>query len=99
MEIVHLLQNEGAEVLACEPFKPDAKLEGVTIVPSIDDAIRTADVLLLLVKHTEFTKLDPEALLKKTNSRIVVDAVDGWAAAAWKKAGFRVMKLGSGKTE
>ena len=99
VEIVHLLQNEGAEVLACEPFKPDAKLEGVTIVPSIDDAIRTADALLLLVKHTEFTKLDPEALLKKTNSRIVVDSVDGWAAAAWKKAGFRIMKLGSGKTE
>ena len=99
VEIVHLLQREGAEVLACEPFKPEANLEGVTIAPSIEDAVRNADALLLLVKHSDFTKLVPEALAKKTNARIAIDTVDGWDSPVWKKAGFRVVKLGSGKPD
>lgn len=98
VEIVHVLQKQGAEVLAWEPFKPDAKLGGVTIAPSFDEAVRSADALLLLVKHAEFKNLDPGSLAKKTNARIVVDTVDSWTSPAWEKTGFRVVKLGSGKT-
>jgi UDP-N-acetyl-D-mannosaminuronic acid dehydrogenase len=96
-EVIRLLQNQGADVLACEPFKPDAKLPGVAIAPTLDEAVRDADLLLLLVRHTEFTKLSPQALAKKTKARIAVDAVNGWNASAWKNAGFRFMRLGSGK--
>jgi len=96
-EVVRILQKGDAAVLACEPFKPDAKLPGITIVPTLDEAIRDADLLLLLVRHTEFTQLTPETLTKKTKARIVVDAVNGWDASAWKNAGFRFTRLGSGK--
>ena len=99
VEVVHLLQKEGADVLACEPFKPDAKLDGIVIAPTLDDAIRSADALVLLVKHTQFINLTPAQLAGKTNARIIIDTVDGWASAEWKKAGFRVAKLGSGKTD
>ncbi|MCK7466917.1 MAG: UDP binding domain-containing protein [Desulfosudis oleivorans] len=54
-EIVHLLQNEGAEVKAWEPFKPDANLPGIHMASSLEDAIKDADAIVLLVKHTEFT--------------------------------------------
>lgn len=96
VEVAHLLQNAGATVLACEPFKPDAKLPGITIV-SFEEAVRDADVLLLLVKHTEFKNLSPELAAKQTKARIAIDTVHGWESSLWQNAGFRLIRLGSGK--
>lgn len=98
VEVAHLLQKEGAQVLACEPFKPDANLPNLTIAPTFEDSIREADVLLLLVKHTEFTKLTPNKVAQQTKTRIVIDTVNGWDVSQWRNAGFRVVKLGSGKS-
>lgn len=98
VEVAHLLQKEGAQVLACEPFKPDANLPNLTIAPTFEDSIREADVLLLLVKHTEFTKLTPNKVAQQTKTRIVIDTVNGWDVSQWRSAGFRVVKLGSGKS-
>ncbi|GAB1471882.1 nucleotide sugar dehydrogenase [Chloroflexota bacterium] len=97
VEVVQLLGREGAQVLACEPFKPDANLPNVTIAATFDEAVRDADALILLVRHTEFTKLSPEETAKKTKARIIIDTVNGWDAAQWQNAGFRFVKLGSGK--
>jgi UDP-N-acetyl-D-mannosaminuronic acid dehydrogenase len=96
-EVVHLLQNEGANVLTWEPFKPDAKLEGINMAKSFDDAIQDADLILLLVKHTEFTKLNPKEVAQKTKAKIVVDTVNAWNVDEWKSAGFEVFRLGVGK--
>ena len=96
-EVVHILQKEGAQVLACEPFKPDAKLPGITIAPTLDDAIRDADAILLLVRHTEFIELTAETVAQKTKARTAIDTVNGWDVAQWKNAGFHLVKLGSGK--
>ncbi|MCB9110975.1 MAG: nucleotide sugar dehydrogenase [Anaerolineales bacterium] len=96
-EVVHILQKEGAQVLACEPFKPDAKLPGITIAPTLDDAIRDADAILLLVRHTEFIELTAETVAQKTKARTAIDTVNGWDVAQWQNAGFHLVKLGSGK--
>ena len=96
-EVVHILQKEGAQVLACEPFKPDAKLPGITIAPTLDDAIREADAILLLVRHTEFIELTAETVAQKTKARTAIDTVNGWDVAQWQNAGFHLVKLGSGK--
>ncbi len=98
-EVVHLLQKAGANVLAWEPFKPDAKLQGITMAASLEDAIKEADALVLLVKHTEFSNLTPEDLAGKTNAKIVVDTVHGWNQEAWKKAGFQFHRLGDNKSK
>jgi UDP-N-acetyl-D-mannosaminuronic acid dehydrogenase len=97
VEVVHLLEKEGAQVLACEPFKPDANLPGITIAPTFEDAVQNADALLFLVKHTEFMELDTKTVAQKTTARTLIDTVNGWDAAQWQNAGFRVVKLGSGK--
>ena len=96
-EIVHLLQHEGAQVKAWEPFKPDANLAGITMSPTFEDAIQEVDALLLLVKHTEFTKLDPNEVLNKTKARIAIDTVRGWDDQKWQNAGFKFLRLGVGK--
>lgn len=98
VEVVHLLQKSGAEVLACEPFKPDANLPGITIAPTLDESIHDVDAILLLVRHSEFIKLDPNHVAKQTKARIVIDTVNGWDTTEWTKVGFHFVKLGSGKT-
>lgn len=96
-EVVHLLQKEGAQVNAWEPFKPDANLPGITIAPTFDDAIKDADALLLLVKHTEFTKLVPAQVAQKSKARVAFDTVNGWDGEIWQNAGFKLTRLGVGK--
>lgn len=97
-EIVHLLQGEGAEVKAWEPFKPDGNLAGITMASTLDDAIEDADVLLLLVNHTEFKGLNPIAIAGKTKARILVDTVNGWNDKLWSSAGFTLFRLGDTKS-
>ena len=67
------------------------------MAPSLEDAIKEADLLLLLVKHTEFVYLDPFEIASKTNARMLVDCVNGWNAEAWRAAGFNVFRLGVNK--
>jgi UDP-N-acetyl-D-mannosaminuronic acid dehydrogenase len=98
-EVVHLLQAEGAEVKAWEPFKPDAKLPGINMSPTLDEAIKEADALVLLVKHTEFTRFDPTTIAKKTKARILIDTVSGWERKAWQSAGFTFFRLGDNKSQ
>jgi len=96
-EVVHLLQKEGALVKAWEPFKPDANLEGITMSPSLQDAIQDAEVLLLLVNHTEFKNFEPAQVAGQTKARIAIDTVNGWNSKKWHDAGFQLLKLGVGK--
>jgi UDP-N-acetyl-D-mannosaminuronic acid dehydrogenase len=98
MEVVHLLQEEGALVKAWEPFKPNAGLDGIEMTLNLEDAIKGTDALLLLVKHTEFTQFDPKDIAVKTSARIVVDTVNGWNAEIWQEAGFQYHRLGDGKS-
>lgn len=98
-EVVHLLQHEDAQVKTWEPFKPTAKMQGINMASSLEDAIKDADAILLLVKHTEFGKLNPEDIVKKTNSRIVIDTVNAWNGEAWKQAGFQFFRLGDSKSK
>ncbi len=97
IEVVRLLQEEGAQVKAWEPFKPDAALPGIEMVSGLDEALKDADVILLLVAHSEFIKLQPGDVASKTRARMIVDSVNGWNPAAWQKAGFQVARLGAGR--
>jgi UDP-N-acetyl-D-mannosaminuronic acid dehydrogenase len=95
VEIVRLLREEGAQVLAWEPFKPGAVLPGVDLAHDLDSALAGADAILLLVAHSQFATMDPLQVAGKTRARLVIDTVNAWQSAAWKDAGFRVVRLGT----
>ena len=95
VEVVHLLQDEGAIVKAFEPFKPDADLPGISVVPTLEDALKDTDAVVLMVNHTEFRTLTPEKLAVLTSARILVDMVNGWTGRGWEAAGFKLFKLGA----
>jgi len=97
-EVVHLLQEQGAQVKVWEPFKPNAKMKGIEMAASLDAALVGADLILLLVKHTEFLALDPKELASKTPARLGVDCVNGWNVEQWKNAGFNIFRLGVNKS-
>jgi UDP-N-acetyl-D-mannosaminuronic acid dehydrogenase len=98
VEVVHLLQQEGAHVKAWEPFKPNAGLKGIEMSPSLEECLKDADLVLLLVKHTEFVQMNPVAVASKTPARIAVDTVGGWDVELWQKAGFQFHRLGDKKS-
>jgi UDP-N-acetyl-D-mannosaminuronate dehydrogenase len=52
---------------------------------------------VLLVKHTEFSKLNPLEIAKQTSARIVIDTVNCWNPEAWENAGFEIYRLGVNK--
>jgi UDP-N-acetyl-D-mannosaminuronic acid dehydrogenase len=94
VEVVHLLQKEGAQIKAWEPFKPNADLPGINMASSLSAAIQDADALLLLVKHTEFARLDPVEIASQTRARVIIDCVNSWDDRQWQDAGFKMFRLG-----
>jgi UDP-N-acetyl-D-mannosaminuronic acid dehydrogenase len=98
IEVAKLLGEAGANVQAFEPYKSDANITGIKVVPTLEQAIQGADVLLLLVSHREFKEIDPADLKQLTPARIVIDAVGGWDERAWRQAGFSIFRLGVGKS-
>jgi UDP-N-acetyl-D-mannosaminuronic acid dehydrogenase len=99
IKVVNLLQSEGARITAWEPFKLDAKLKNIEMGSSLENTISNSDGVLLLVKHTEFISIQPEAIAKLTKSRIVIDAVNAWNFEDWQKAGFQFHRLGDSKSK
>jgi UDP-N-acetyl-D-mannosaminuronic acid dehydrogenase len=94
IQIARLLQSDGASVKAFEPFKSQADISNLSTVDTLEQALEDADIILLLVRHTQFCELDPTQVAALTPARVAVDAVNGWRPAAWKEAGFRLFRLG-----
>jgi len=97
VEVVHLLQKEGAIVRAFEPFKPNNGLPGINSASTLEAALEGVDAVLLLVGHTEFRALTPAQLASLTLARVLVDVVNALTGKDWESAGFRVWRLGAGR--
>jgi UDP-N-acetyl-D-mannosaminuronic acid dehydrogenase len=95
-EVAHLLIDAGADVRAFEPFKTDG-LPGIPMATSLEETIKDADAILLLVRHTQFCEMNPSEVAAQTSARIIVDTVNAWDTSAWKEAGFQIFRLGVGK--
>jgi UDP-N-acetyl-D-mannosaminuronic acid dehydrogenase len=94
--VARLIQQDGACVNAFEPFKPGVDIDGLETFPQLDEAIESADVMVLLVGHTVLKELDPAVVIRQTTARVVVDAVGGWNSQTWKNAGFTYYRVGVG---
>lgn len=97
VEIARHLVEEGAMVTAFEPFKTNFQIDKVHMAKSLEEALKGADAVLLLVAHTQFKNLDPKVVFNSTQARIVIDTVNVWNLESWKAAGFNIVKLGDRK--
>lgn len=98
IEVVDLLVDMGAKVKVYEPFKVDHIVEGTKNCSSLKEAVSGSEILILLVGHEQFKKIDPAQLAGMTSARFVMDTVNGWTGEGWSKAGFTMHRLGNGKT-
>ncbi len=98
VELASMLQREGAQVKAFEPNKPAARFDGFETVPTLEEAWRDADVIVLLVGHTEFKRLEARQAAGQTPARTIVDMRGILNREAWQAAGFRIFTLGVGST-
>ncbi len=96
VEVTHLLIDAGADVRAFEPYKSDG-LPGIPMAASLEEALKDADAILLLVRHTQFCEMSPSKVAALTSTRVVVDTVNAWDATLWEEVGFRIFRLGVGK--
>ncbi|NTU75695.1 MAG: UDP-N-acetyl-D-mannosamine dehydrogenase [Anaerolineaceae bacterium] len=97
IEAATILAEKGASVNAYEPFKMDYLVKGVTMCTSLEETVKNADLLLLLVSHEQFKSLDPAQVASLTPARVVIDTVNGWKRKEWQSAGFKLLKLGDRK--
>ena len=98
IEAAQLLAKAGAYVSAYEPFNRGQVIAGVQLMPTLEQALAEADLVLLLVNHTQFRLINPDLIAQHTPARRVVDAVGSMETAAWEAAGFQFFRLGDGKS-
>jgi UDP-N-acetyl-D-mannosaminuronate dehydrogenase len=97
IRVVELLSQAGAKVSVFEPYRVDLTLPNADTCATLEDTVRSADVLLLLVGHSQFRSLKPAQMRGMTPARVAVDAVDAWDRVTWQSAGFEFLRLGDGK--
>ena len=96
LEIVEKLIALGCEVNIFDPYA--ATFQGLKdhLKKSVEEAAHDSDLLLLLVDHTEFRSLTPQAM-KGMQGKKVLDTRHCLDHALWQKAGFDISVLGSAK--
>ncbi|MFC2052821.1 nucleotide sugar dehydrogenase [Chloroflexota bacterium] len=95
LRVVELLSESGALVRVYEPYVEEIEAPNIECAPDIISAVQDADLIALLVAHTPLRNLDPLELIKMTNARVAVDAVNGWSVEKWQDAGFKFIRLGA----
>jgi UDP-N-acetyl-D-mannosaminuronic acid dehydrogenase len=99
VEVVRQLSQAGAKVRAFEPYKVDVQIQGVTTAPTLESALSEAQLIVLLVGHQSFYKLEPERVTRISPAHLLVDAVNVLPEESWESAGFTVYKLGASSEE
>jgi UDP-N-acetyl-D-mannosaminuronic acid dehydrogenase len=97
VEVAYRLSKAGVTVTAFEPYKPEFVHEGIVVCPTLEETVKGADAILLLVNHAQFRSIDSSILKKLTAATVIIDTVNGWNLKDWKLAGFKCYRLGDGK--
>lgn len=93
--IVKELLEKGARVTVFDPYTSETF--GAEKASSIEEAVRDADVIVIVTDHPEFKNLDLDAIAKLVKHRIIVDGrrvIEPYQAV---KHGFKYYGIGYGR--
>ena len=93
--IVRELLEKGARVVVYDPYT--AESFGAERAESLEDAVRDADVVVIVTDHPEFKSLDLEGIAKLVRHRVVVDGRRVVEPHQAVKYGFRYYGIGYGR--
>lgn len=92
IEICELLDKEGVEVLAHDPCVTHNHVKGQC--QKVEEAMKDSDLMLLLVAHDQYKKIDPRSVAGLMRHPILMDTKNCIDCEAYKKAGFETHLLG-----
>jgi UDP-N-acetyl-D-mannosaminuronic acid dehydrogenase len=96
LRVAELAVERGYSVRLCDPHvKPEVSGLPAPLLP-VEQALRDAEVVVLLVDHRDFQTLDLDLVSVLVGSKRVLDARNALDSAAWQKHGFEVSRLGAG---
>jgi len=99
IEIIHLLQNEGAHIQAYDPQATEnaAKaLKNVKLCENPYQVAEKADALVLATEWNEFKQLDFVKVKELMHQPVILDGRNLWDASVLKELGFTYMGVGRG---
>ena len=99
IEIIHMLQNEGAHVRAYDPQAMENAgkvLKHVTLCENPYQVAENADALVLATEWNEFKQLDFGKLKATMKQPVILDGRNLWDSEILKKQGFTYMGIGRG---
>lgn len=97
LDVAVRLLEAGAEVVATDPQAIESarrRAPQLAYAPSVDDALRGAEVVVLLTEWPEFVGLDPVRTGELVASRRMIDGRNSLDMAAWRAAGWEYTGLG-----
>jgi len=96
LRVAELAVERGYTVRVCDPHLSNNDTPGLPapLLP-IEQAVRDAEAIVLLVDHAAFAELDLDLLAALVRSKHVLDTRGALDRSAWEARGFRVRILGS----
>jgi len=97
LDVAVRLLEAGADVVATDPQAIESarrRAPQLAYEPSVDDALRDAEVVVLLTEWPEFVGLDPVRTGELVASRRMIDGRNSLDMAAWRSAGWEYTGLG-----
>jgi UDPglucose 6-dehydrogenase len=99
LEIIHLLQNEGAHVHAYDPQAMENAAKVLKNVKLCEDPYQVADgadALLLATEWNEFKQIDFGQIIKLLRNPVILDGRNLWDPEHLKAIGFTYIGIGRG---
>jgi len=99
VEIIHLLENEGARIQAYDPQAIENAKKEVPGISLCKDPYQTADgvdALILATEWNEFKQLDFERIFKLMRTPVLVDGRNLWDSRRLREIGFMYFGIGQG---
>jgi len=96
LEIIKILKEHKKIELSI--YDPMVRAMPEVDFTSMQESLRSSDLLVILVNHSEFQFIDPQKIASLMKKPIVLDCVNCVETNNWTAAGFTVKKLGNGKS-
>jgi len=97
LDVAVALKGLGANVVATDPKGIEnarVRHPQLDFVDDVEDALRDADLVILVTEWPEYTGLDPAATRELVAGAVVIDGRNALDPAAWTAAGWRYRGMG-----
>jgi len=100
IEIIQMLQDEGAAIRAFDPkamAQANGLFTGVTFCRDVYETARGADCLVVITEWNEFKELDFARIKKLMRQPVIVDGRNIYDPDSLRRLGFRYVGIGRGQ--